>query len=37
MVDTIGVVPVFVAVKGGTSPIPLVELRPDEILSFVHV
>ena len=37
MVDTIGVVPVFVAVKVGTSPISLVILRPVEMLSFVQV
>jgi hypothetical protein len=36
IVDTIGVVPVFVALKAGTSPVPLVKVRPVEMLSFVH-
>ena len=36
-VDTKGTVPVFVAIKVGTSPVPLLIFKPVDKLSLVHV
>ena len=36
IVDTKGAVPVFVAVKVGTSPVPLLIFKPVDKLSLVH-
>jgi hypothetical protein len=37
IVDTKGAVPVFVAIKAGTSPVPLLMFKPVDKLSLVHV